>query len=48
MLQGLLASYLEYERDALDAREQKGKSIIEACGGLKSHKPAAKSYTVGF
>ena len=47
-LQGLLASYLEYERDALDAREQKGRGIIEACDGLKKHKPAAKSYNLGF
>ncbi|MCR4818849.1 MAG: hypothetical protein K5841_07840 [Fretibacterium sp.] len=48
VVQGLLASYLEYERDALDAREQKGKSILEACDGLKKHKPAAKSYALGF
>jgi P-type conjugative transfer protein TrbJ len=47
-IQGMMTAYLEYERDAIDKREQKGKSIIEACDGLKSHKPAAKSYTVGF
>ncbi|MBQ9565794.1 MAG: hypothetical protein IJU98_09425 [Synergistaceae bacterium] len=47
-IQGMMTAYLEYERDAIDKREQKGKSIIEACGGLKNHKPTAKSYNVGF
>ena len=47
-LQGMMTAYLEYERDAIDKREQKGKSILEACGGLKGHKPTAKSYNVGF
>lgn len=47
-IQGMMTSYLEYERDAIDKREQKGKSIIEACDGLKSYKPQATSYKVGF
>ncbi len=47
-IQSMMTSYMEYERDAIDRREQKGKSIIEACGGLKSHKPTAKSYNLGF
>ena len=47
-IQSMMTAYLEYERDAIDKREQKGKSIIEACGGLKAHKPTAKSYSLGF
>ena len=47
-IQSMMTAYLEYERDAIDKREQKGKSIIEACGGMKNHKPSAKSYNVGF
>jgi P-type conjugative transfer protein TrbJ len=47
-LQSMMTAYLEYERDAIDKREQKGKSILEACGGLKSYKPKATSYKVGF
>ena len=47
-IQGMMTAYLEYERDAIDKREQKGKSIIEACGGLKGYKPAAKSYNLGL
>lgn len=47
-IQGLVTTYLEYERDNIDKREQKGKSIIEACDGLKAHKPTAKNYKVGF
>ncbi len=47
-IQSMMTAYLEYERDAIDKREQKGKSILEACGGLKSYKPKATSYKVGF
>ena len=47
-IQSMMTAYLEYERDAIDKREQKGKSILEACDGLKQHKPAAKSYALGF
>ncbi|MBQ9528460.1 MAG: hypothetical protein IJR68_12720 [Fretibacterium sp.] len=47
-IQSMMTAYLEYERDAIDKREQKGKSIIEACGGLKGYNPTAKSYNVGF
>ncbi len=47
-IQSMMTAYLEYERDAIDKREQKGKSILEACDGLKSYKPKATSYKVGF
>lgn len=47
-IQSMMTAYLEYERDAIDRREQKGKSILEACDGLKSYKPKATSYKVGF
>ena len=48
-IQGFMAVYLEYERDNIDKREQKNKSIIEMCGALQSHKPSgSKSYRLGF
>ncbi|MCR5347062.1 MAG: hypothetical protein K6E38_04730 [Fretibacterium sp.] len=47
-IQGFMAAYMEFERDAIDKREQKGMSILEACGGLKAHRPSAKSYKLGF
>ncbi|MBQ8693444.1 MAG: hypothetical protein IJ520_09905, partial [Synergistaceae bacterium] len=47
-LQGFFTAYLESERDMFDKREQKGKSILEACGGLKSHKPSVNARKLGL
>ena len=47
-LQGFFTAYLESERDMFDKREQKGKSILEACGGLKSHKPTVNARKLGL
>ena len=47
-IQGFMTTYLEYERDEIDKREQMGKGIIEACGSLKTFRPAARNYNMGF
>ena len=47
-LQGFFTTYLESERDLLDKREQKGKSVLEACGGLKNHKPTVTARKLGI
>ena len=48
-IQGFMAVYLKYERDNIDKREQKNKSIIEMYSALQSYKPSSStSYRLGF
>ena len=47
-LQGFLTTFLEVERDDIDAQEQKEQSILEAYKSLKNLKIPGQTFTPGF
>ena len=47
-LQGFMTTFLEYERDEIDKREQKEQSILEAYKSLKNLQIPGQTFTPGF
>ena len=47
-LQGFMTTFLEYERDEIDEREQKEQSILEAYKSLKNLQAPGQTFTPGF
>lgn len=47
-IQGIMTAFIENERDNLDSREQKGKSIIEVCESMSRVTTRAKTRKLGL